>query len=145
MTDKLQMWGGICELNSYSVVVKGKKNSVTMGCTSSSWTDVHEVQLNETLTERQIQLIRDTWDLISDDMEGTGLIIFRRWVLVISVLIKYIFLEKSLFSQVIHMLEINEFNFFLLTWNSLLNVVCPVNDNAVQPYLSGPYLSGYSL
>ena len=49
-----------------------------MGCSASSWNEVKEIQLNEKLTDKQIQVIKDTWALIADDMEGTGLLIFNR-------------------------------------------------------------------
>lgn len=50
----------------------------TMGCGSSSWNQVHNEQLKGLLTERQVQIVKDTWDIISDDLEETGIIIFRR-------------------------------------------------------------------
>ena len=42
------------------------------GCTSaSSWTDGRDSTLTDALTGRQIQIVRDTWEvIISDDVQS---------------------------------------------------------------------------
>lgn len=58
-----------------------------MGCTTSNWSEVKDEQLKKRLTARQIQLVKDTWELLAEDMEETGMIVFTRYVMIITLTI----------------------------------------------------------
>ena len=63
---------------SYNLI---QNTSYSMGCSASQSRDVKNDQLKRKLTERQMQIVRTTWELMSDDMQETGMVIFTRSVL----------------------------------------------------------------
>lgn len=48
-----------------------------MGCQLSVGTTTAS-QLHNCLSDKQTQIVKETWDIIAEDMETTGMIIFTR-------------------------------------------------------------------
>ena len=55
-------------------------SSIASWVAGSSLSQTYEKDLGHILTMHQMRIIRDTWDVVGEDMDRTGLIIFRRLV-----------------------------------------------------------------